>query len=292
MEPISSLVILAGGASSRMKREASNGQGLSEEDIKQANERSKGLIGVGRQGRPMLDYVLYNAKGAGYSKIYIVIGQDGQLFRKFYGSGGDRGVFHGMEIYFPVQYLPKDRLKPLGTADALYQATEQYPELKTIRYSTCNSDNLYSLEAFRALRETRSPSALIAYDRNALEFPLERISRFALVQLDGQGHVWDIIEKPEADQVEGYRDSLGKLRVSMNAFSFDGAALDPFLRDCPLHPQRNEKELPTAFLNMAKSHPGTCLGIPFSEHVPDLTAKEDIIEVKAYLERNYPRLEW
>jgi len=38
-----SLIILAGGASSRMKKQASL-ENLSEEEIQQANERSKGLI--------------------------------------------------------------------------------------------------------------------------------------------------------------------------------------------------------------------------------------------------------
>lgn len=292
MDPISSLVILAGGASSRMKKEASIKEGLSEEDIKQANERSKGLIGVGQQGRPLLDYVLYNAKRAGYGKIYIVVGENGQLFKEFYASEKSGNKFHGMEIFFATQYVPKDRIKPFGTADALYQATEQYPELKTARYSVCNSDNLYSGQAFMALRNTDAPNAFIAYDRDAMEFSEERISRFALVKLDDRGYLTDIVEKPEPSQVDAYRDTLGKLRVSMNAFTFDGAKMDLFLKNCPVHPERNEKELPTAFLNMLQKYPGTAIGIPFSEHVPDLTAKDDIIDVKNYLEEHYPTLDW
>ncbi|KAB5486051.1 MULTISPECIES: sugar phosphate nucleotidyltransferase [Flagellimonas] len=292
MDPISSLVILAGGASSRMKKEAAQQEGLSAEDIKQANERSKGLIGVGQQGRPLLDYVLYNAKKAGYTKIYIVIGENGQLFREFYGSGKSGGVFHGMEIYFATQYVPKDRVKPFGTADALYQTTEQFPELNTRRYSVCNSDNLYSVEAFKALRNTEEPNVFIAYDRDAMEFPEERISRFALVKLNEKGYLMDIMEKPEADQIDAYKDAMGKLRVSMNAFTFDGVKMAPYLKNCPIHPQRNEKELPTALLNMLGAYPETAIGIPLSEHVPDLTAKEDIVDVKNYLEKHYPILDW
>lgn len=275
-----------------MKRDTPDTKGLSQEDIQQANERSKGLIGVGQQGRPMVDYVLYNAKSAGFRNIYIVIGEDGQLFKEFYGSGGPGNLFHGMKINFPVQYIPTDRLKPFGTADALYQATEQYPELKSVRYSVCNSDNLYSIEALKALRNIVSPNAFIAYDRDAMEFSQERISRFALVNLDQDGFLLEIVEKPEIGQMEGFRDASGKLRASMNAFTIDGVKMDPFLRDCPIHPIRNEKELPTAFLNMARQHPGTTIGIPFSEHVPDLTAKEDILEVKKYLEKHSPTLDW
>lgn len=291
MDPILSLVILAGGASSRMKKEALKQEELSLEEIKQANERSKGLIGVGQNGRPMLDYVLYNAKKAGYTKIYIVIGENGQMFQEFYDADRN-GKFHGLQIFFATQYVPEGRVKPFGTADALFQAVEQYPELNTERYSVCNSDNLYSIKAFEALRNTSTPNAFIAYDRDAMEFPEERIARFALAKMDDKGHLLDIIEKPTANEVEAYRDNLGKLRVSMNAFTFDGPKMYPYLKNCPVHPERNEKELPTAFLNMLQEHPLTAIGIPFSEHVPDLTAKDDIVEVKKYLERYYPSLDW
>ena len=46
------LVILAGGASSRMKKENSNPD-INKEEVAQANERSKGLIGVGPDNRPL-----------------------------------------------------------------------------------------------------------------------------------------------------------------------------------------------------------------------------------------------
>ncbi|WP_421824287.1 sugar phosphate nucleotidyltransferase [Flagellimonas oceanensis] len=292
MKPVSSLVILAGGASSRMKREATAKQGLSEEDIKQANERSKGLIGVGNGGRPMLDYVLYNAKKAGYTQIYIVVGENSDLFREFYGSRNKGNDFHGMEVNFAVQHVPKERTKPYGTADALYQAVEQYPELNQQRYSVCNSDNLYSVAVFRSLREVETPNAFVAYDRSAMDFPEERIARFALAKLDDGGYLVDIIEKPQADQVDAYRDPEGKLRVSMNVFTFDGVKMYPYLKECPVHPVRDEKELPTALLNMLDTFPRSVEGIPFSEHVPDLTAKDDIVDVKRYLEAHYSDLDW
>ncbi|SNY99510.1 sugar phosphate nucleotidyltransferase [Flagellimonas pacifica] len=292
MENHSNLVVLAGGASSRMKKATQSEGKLSQEEIKQANERSKGLIGVGQDGRPMLDYVLYNAKRAGYKNIYIVIGEQGKLFKDFYGSSARDNDFHGLNISFATQYVPNGREKPFGTADALYQAVEQYPELNGTSYSVCNSDNLYSVEAFRALRENSCANAFIAYDRDAMQFPSERISRFAVTKLDKEGYLLDIIEKPTEEEIESNRDALGKLRVSMNAFKFDGEKMYPYLKDCPIHPERNEKELPTAFLNMLNDFPRTAKGIPFSEHVPDLTAKEDIVEVKEYLKKNFAQLDW
>jgi NDP-sugar pyrophosphorylase family protein len=285
------LIILAGGASSRMKKQASL-DNLSEEEIAQANERSKGLIGVGPNGRPLLDYLLLNAKKAGYKNIYIIIGEQGELFKEFYGSEDKNNDFHGLNVSFAVQYIPEGRVKPFGTADALFQAVEQFPELNAQYYSVCNSDNLYSTKALYALRETTSPNAFISYDRDALEFPLERISRFAIAKLDENNCLLDILEKPTADVLESYKDAEGVLRVSMNAFKFDGAVLYPYLKNCPVHPERDEKELPTVLLNSLKANGNTALGIAFSEHVPDLTAKEDIAEVKEYLKKHYPQLDW
>lgn len=285
------LIILAGGASSRMKKQVTVAN-LSEEEIAQANERSKGLIGVGPNGRPLLDFLLLNAKRAGYKNIYIIIGEQGDLFKEFYGSKNSNNDFNGLTISFATQYIPEGRIKPFGTADALFQATEQYHELNSQEYTVCNSDNLYSTEALYALRKTTSPNAFISYNRDALEFPLERISRFAIAKLSENNQLLDILEKPTADVLESYKDTEGKLRVSMNAFKFNGALLYPYLKNCPVHPERDEKELPTVLLNALKEHPETTLGIPFSEHVPDLTAKEDIAEVKAYLKKYYPVLNW
>lgn len=285
------LIILAGGASSRMKKEVVLNN-LTEDEIAQANERSKGLIGVGPNGRPLLDYLLLNAKKAGYKNIIIIIGEQGELFKEFYGNQDKNNDFHGLNISFAVQYIPKDRVKPFGTADALFQAVEQYPEMNSKSYTVCNSDNLYSTAALLALRETNSLNAFIGYDRDALEFPSERISRFAIAKLDANNQLLDILEKPTAADLENYKDSEGKLRVSMNAFKFDGAMLHPYLKNCPVHPERDEKELPTVLLNAIKDNPNTTLGIPFSEHVPDLTAKEDIAEVKEYLKKYYPQLNW
>ena len=285
------LIILAGGASSRMKKEA-NAANITTEELTQANERSKGLIGVGPNNRPLLDYLLYNAKVAGYKNVYIIIGEKALLFKEFYGVKNKNNDFHGLKISYAIQYIPKDRTKPFGTADALFQTVEQYPELNTEYYTVCNSDNLYSSAALYALRSTVSPNAFISYDRDSLIFSQERISRFAVVKLDTANQLIAIIEKPSEAEVLNSKDIQGKIRVSMNIFKFDGRAIYPYLKNCPVHPDRNEKEIPTVLLNMIKEHPKTTLGISFSEQVPDLTSKEDIVTMKAYLKRNYSSLNW
>jgi hypothetical protein len=79
----------------------------------------------------------------------------------------------------------------------------------------------------------------------------------------------------------------------MDIFKFDVSMMYPYLKNCPINAKRNEKELPTAVLNCVKNNAQAFLGIPISEHVPDLTAKEDIILIKEYLRKHYPNtLNW
>ena len=68
------LIILAGGASCRMKKPATS-KTINSDETEQANNRSKSLISLDKTGRPVLDYLLYNAKKAGYKNIYIVINE-------------------------------------------------------------------------------------------------------------------------------------------------------------------------------------------------------------------------
>jgi glucose-1-phosphate adenylyltransferase len=286
------LIILAGGMSSRMKK-PSHSNSVSKETENQANVRSKSLISVGNEGRPLMDYLLYNAKNAGYKNIYIVINEKGGLFKEYYGKHIANNNFNGLNVSYAIQYIPKNRVKPFGTSDAVFQALEQFPELKSQQFTVCNSDNLYSEKSLKELRETDCINAFISYNRDDLEFSLEKILSFAIVHLDSENYLKSIIEKPSAEIAENYKDEFGKIRVSMNIFKLDGNIMYSYLKNCPVHETRKEKELPTAILNMVKENTKAVIGIPLSEHVPDLTAKDDIIIIKEYLQKHYPnKLNW
>lgn len=284
------LIVLAGGASSRMKN--SKDSELGDDLAIQANTRTKSLISLDSTGRPVMDYLLYNAKKAGYKNIYIVIGENETLIKKFYGDKSKGNKFHGLIINYAIQYIPEFREKPFGTADALSQTISQYPELRIKTYTVCNSDNLYSEEALNKLRKSNHKNALVSYDRDALQFSMERIARFAMVLIDEAGFLKNIIEKPTLEDTILYQDELGKLRVSMNIFKFDGSMISDYIINCPVHSKRNEKELPTALLNMVKDYPKSVHAIAISEHVPDLTSKEDIVILKDHIVKNYSTMNW
>ena len=267
-----SLLILAGGASSRMKRSLDSVK-LSADTKNIALKVHKSLIPLGKTEKPLLYYLLKNAKAAGYQKIYLITSPENEAFHDFI----DSNVSEYLPLNFVLQYLPEGRKKPLGTADALAQAMAQYPELKSNSFTICNGDNLYSVKALSLLRENReAPHALISYSRSGLQFPDQRISKFAVMAIDKENYLENIIEKPEPQVLEKYRDVYGEIRVSMNVFSFDGASIDQYIRDCPIHPLRQEKELPEAVRNFVKDHPKQFITIPVSEHLPDLTAADDL----------------
>ena len=285
------LIILAGGASSRMKG-LTGSDTLTKDEKYQADNRSKCLISIDKNGRPLLDYLLYNAKKAGYKNIYIITSKENELFKMFYGDKRSDNDFKGLKINYAIQHVPSKREKPLGTADALYQAMNQYPELQTVSFTVCNSDNLYSIKALKLLNEySVVTNALISYDRDSLKFSEDRIMKFALMLFNKGQYLQDIVEKPSIDTLTKYIDVNEKIRVSMNIFKFDGNMFFKYLENCPLHPQRGEKELPTSLLNMVKDHPNSTIGIPLSEHVPDLTSKEDISVLKNYV-KNINLSDW
>ncbi|MEP2935008.1 MAG: sugar phosphate nucleotidyltransferase [Gilvibacter sp.] len=274
------LVILAGGASTRMKA-ASNAQ-LTKAQLTTANAGQKGLIVLEGDQRPMLDYLIKNAAQAGYSEVVLITGKNQGPFAKVYGNQDWNHKHLGVRIHLAMQHLASHRVKPWGTADALQQALEQIGELRLSEFAVCNCDNLYSVQALSSLKKTAIPNALIAYDRNGLDFDEERISKFAAMLFSDDFELKEIVEKPTIDSLEKYRDATGTLRVSMNLFKFNGPDIYPALMACEEHPIRKEKELPTALLYMIQK--GVVVkGIPLAEHVPDLTIKEDIAVFKKHI---------
>lgn len=279
------IVILAGGAATRMKKAAPDLKDLDPTLANQADTLTKGMIGLGDSGKSLIDYQLENASNAGFNEVLMLLHPDDDFTQQYYEKLAQEGNSWGIHFVFARQHIHADRVKPAGTADAVLQALEQYPDWQQGRIVVCNSDNLYSTQAFEALWHSPNPNALISYDRDALEFPLERIKAFAIVEPDENNYLQNIIEKPSDEQAEAIAQRYGRIGVSMNAFVFEASDLFPALQKTPFHPVRNEKELPTALLIMTKElgKPISC--IPMAENVPDLTSKQDILVVQEYLKK-------
>lgn len=281
------LVILAGGISSRMKNSQSSFSNLNSKIIFEAESKSKAMISVGFNERPFLDYLLYNAYQVGYRDVVIIIGQKDNSIKDYYDKIENRNQFKEINISYAVQLIPEGRLKPLGTADALLCGLKSRSDWRGETFTVCNSDNLYSERALRLMLHSKCPNALIDYNRDTLGCEKERIEKFAVTKKDDTGYLVDIIEKPSAEEIESVKGKNGFVGVSMNIFSFNYDMFYPFLEIVPLHPLRQEKELPTAIKMMLKKFSKSVFTFELSEEVPDLTNKDDIIKVKSYLEKHF-----
>ena len=272
------IVILAAGMSSRMKKSIDSDIDDSKAD--EANKKSKSLITFG--DKPFIYFLLKNIVKAGFENVIMVVGKDFDDFKK---QLDNLNLNKNLKIEYAIQKIPKDRVKPFGTADAVFQTMDQIEILKNSSFCVCNSDNLYSTNSLRTIRENAFENAVLAYDRDSLNFPKERVSSFSILMTDDNFNLLNFIEKPTQEQVDQNLDSNGKIRVSMNIFKFNGLQAFDFIKNCPINPIRNEKELPSAIVNMINENDLYMKGIPIAEHVPDLTSKADINIIQKLIEQ-------
>ena len=273
------IVVLAAGMSSRMKKSVDSN--IDDSKANEANNKSKSLITFGN--KPFIYFLLKNILDAGFETVIMVVGKD---FQDFKNQIDELKLPSKIEVKYAIQKIPNDRVKPFGTADAVSQTMQQLPELQKTSFCVCNSDNLYSASSLKLIRENSFENAVLAYDRDSLDFPKERVSSFSILMMDTEFNLVNFIEKPTPEQVSENLDENGKIRVSMNIFKFNGNQSFDFIKNCPINPLRNEKELPSALVNMISEDGLYMKGIPIAEHVPDLTSKADINTIQKLIDSN------
>lgn len=257
-------VILARGLGKRMRR-ADEGVALDSEQERVAESGVKAML---RFGRPFLDYVLSALADAGWWRICLVVGPEHEGMRDYYRKEAPP---RRVRLEFAVQP------KPLGTADALL-AAETFIEEE--EFLVLNSDNYYPVSALTALRELNMPGTVL-FERAGLlrgNVPAERIGDFALVVVDAEGFLADIIEKPGEAAVQAAGENP---LVSMNVWRLSPAFLRA-CRDVGIS-ERGEQELPQAIRLAIQAHGLRLKVLRSSEPVLDLSRRGDISEVARLL---------
>lgn len=279
------LLILAGGMSSRMKKALDADTSLDPKLIEQANTLPKCMIGVGKNGRPFMDYVLYNASKAGIKEVVLVLNPKDIVTQAHYENLTADDNSWGLDIRFARQYIPENREKPLGTTDAIEQALAQFPPWRDSRFIVCNGDNLYPINAFKLLSEDTHPNTMLDWDTEG--YTVERIRNCAIIKKDDEGFLVDLLEKPNDTDWNKIVRNMPRIGISWNIFAFTAKELLPFLEKTPLHSIRNEKEIPVTVKLWASEIPKSIFTIQIADVLPDLTSKNDIAEIQAILEKEY-----
>jgi dTDP-glucose pyrophosphorylase len=255
---IDKAVILARGAGSRMRAAA---------DIRldpaQSAVADTGVKAMIPFGRPFLDFVLSGLADAGFAEACVVIGPEHALVRDHY----ERIRPVRIQVDFAIQ------AKPLGTADAVL-AAEGFA--RGGEFVVINSDNLYPSDVLVALRTLGQPGAVMFEEGSLIEhsnISRERMRSFAYAQVDAEGFLIDLIEKPDERTLTALR---GFALVSMNCWRFSREIFEA-CRRVPLS-SRGEYELPAAVREAVKG------GMRFkivrsTAGVLDLSQRSDIAAV-------------
>ena len=275
-----SIIIMAAGASSRMKKSAAP-KDLSRKYSNSAQSKNKVLIEFGSNSKPFISFLIKNVIESGFEKIYVVTSESAYFFRENFNKIL-KIDFKKYKINFSIQYIHPGRIKPMGTSDAICQTMEQFPNLKSESFCVCNGDNIYTVESLKKIRSVKYNYAFIAYDKDGLGFSSEKISSFSIVNLNNKNHLVDIIEKPKTNSLNKFIDSLGKIRVNMNLLKFQANDSFYLFKNCPINKKRNEKEIADV-LKLLIRDKKKVFGIPVFQNVYDLTSKNDIIKIQKIL---------
>jgi NDP-sugar pyrophosphorylase family protein len=206
----------------------------------------KQLDPVGPGGETLIDYSIYDAIRAGFSRVVFVIRKE--IESAFQETVAARFASHiAMDYVFqeldslPSGFVaPHGRTRPWGTAHAVLLAAEaiQAP------FTVINADDFYGAESMRiAAQHLRSGSpehAMVAFPlRNTLS-PFGTVSR-GICEVDGSGHLRGIAERTRIAAEGGGACNMdpdghvtlltGDELVSMNVWCFT-PAIFPGLRDC------------------------------------------------------------
>lgn len=266
-------LVLARGLGRRM-RELDTESTLDAAQLEAASTGQKAMMPVDGAGRPFLDYVLSACADAGCAEVILVVAPDAELVRARYTP--DR--LTRLSVKFAVQE------EPTGTAHAVLAAANA---IAGRDFLVANADNLYPVGVLRSLVETDGP-ALPGFRRPQLVlesgFPAARVAQFAVLQVDDEGWLTGIHEKPDASRL----DAAGPdAFISMNLWRFDTGIFDACRDVAPS--SRGEFELPEA-VSLAIARGARLRVLPAQGAVLDLSRRGDVAGVASRLAGLEPRL--
>ena len=279
---------------------------------------------VGKHGEIIMDYSLYDAIEAGFSKVVFIINR--KIEQDFYEVMGRRAekhievhyVFQQQDSLLPAGYvIPEGRVKPWGTAHAILCAKDVIHE----PFAAINADDYYGKHAFSVLydylKDARDGDA---YDYSMVGYLAKNtltdnghVAR-GVCELNGKNELVNIVERlriyktPEGpaytlDEGKTFVHFPGDTLVSMNFFGFTPSIFDElsvsfprFLSEAvPANPMKAEFLIPNEAGRLVRegkarmqvlSSPDRWYGVTYKEDKPDvMKALSDMTDAGLYPDR-------
>jgi glucose-1-phosphate thymidylyltransferase len=267
-------VILARGLGTRMRREAEQGSAaLTDEQRRAAEGGAKGMMPLG--ARPFLDYVLSALADAGIRDVTLVVGPKADDMRDHFER---THVPERVRVRFAVQAEPR------GTADAVQSVRGVVDDAP---FLVLNSDNFYPVRAYSDLAALGG-AGLVAFEAETLvregRLEPERVLRYALLDVDDDGVLRAVREKPSADDPLAQR---AERWVSMNLWSFTPVIFEACARVRPS--PRGELEIQDAVTIAMRELGERFRVVRMRAGVLDMSSRADVAFVASRLAGLDPR---
>jgi NDP-sugar pyrophosphorylase family protein len=183
----------------------------------------KQIQGFGPSGETIMDYSIYDAIKAGFTKVVFVVREDfaedfKALFEpKWKGRIQTAYVYQDLKSYIGAHQVPEGRSKPWGTAHAVLCAKEAIQE----PFAVINADDFYGRDAFEKahgfLKGGCSPQiySIIGYELAKTLSENGSVSR-GVCQVDASNHLVSI-----AERVKIYRGENGRITYEEGEQKFE-----------------------------------------------------------------------
>jgi len=130
----------------------------------------KQIDGFGPSGETIMDYSLFDAIRAGFTKIVFIVRDEirdtveEMFLPRLRGKVDVEFVIQSLDTFVPKEFLNSERSKPWGTSHAMLCAKEVINE----PFAVINADDFYGLDAFAATseffkNETSGAHAMVGY---------------------------------------------------------------------------------------------------------------------------------
>lgn len=270
----------------------------------------KQLDGLGPNGETIMDYSIYDAIQAGFSKIVFVIRKDfeeqfrQQVLAKYEGHIPAEVCFQALDKIPEGHNVPEGRTKPWGTNHAVMMAKDLIKE----PFCVINCDDFYNRDCFKVMGKflselpegSKNTYAMVGFRVGNTLSDNGTVSR-GICSKNEAGHLTTCVERTEierkADGVVAYKDEKGEwvqipdtCPVSMNVWGFTPDYFehsDRFFEEFLSSPEtkanpKAEYLIPWVVNNLVNNGTATCevldttskwFGVTYSADRPSVVAK-------------------
>ena len=253
----------------------------------------KQISPVGPNGEILLDFSVYDAIAAGFTKVVFIIREENEAdFRAVIGDRLAKKI-EVEYVYQDTSILPEGRKKPFGTGHAVLCCMGKVNE----PFAVINADDYYGKSAFKQiynhLKDAKGTDfAMVAFDLKNTLTDNGTVSR-GICELDGDmlksvTEITKIKDMKYTDDGENWTELPEDTLASMNFWGFTTelfpalkADFDNFLNTADL--QKDEFYLPFAADKMLKEGTATVKVLQSHDKWYGMTYREDSDSVKAAL---------